>query len=102
MVKKNQNGGAKNVDPFKDQKIEFPVTFELKAVMVEDGNHAGNKEKLEAVFSKQHLVYKFVADKVSSKGSYVSYTYSITLDSKQQMEKLYEDLKEVEGLKFAL
>lgn len=102
MVENNQNGSAKDADPFKDKKIEFPVTFELKAVMVEDGDHARNKEKLEAEFNKQQLVHQFVAEKVSSKGSYISYTYSITLDSKEQMEKLYEDLKGVEGLKFAL
>lgn len=102
MVKKHHNGGAKNSNPFKDKKIEFPVTFQLKAVMVEDGKNAGNKEKLEAVFVNQEVTNCFISDKISSKGSYISYTYSVTLTSKEQMERMYDDLKTVEGLKFAL
>jgi putative lipoic acid-binding regulatory protein len=96
------NGNSTNADSFNDQKIEFPVTFELKAVMVADGDPAGNKKKLVKVFTKLQIKSRFVADKVSSKGTYISYTYTVTLDTKEQMEKLYEDLKGVEGLKFAL
>ncbi len=98
----NNNGNAANTDSLKDKKIEFPATFELKAVMVEVGDSVGNKNKLVTVFRKLQIKYRFVADKVSSKGTYVSYSYSITLDSKEQMDKLYVDLKDVEGLKFAL
>ena len=54
MVNKS-NGNALSADSLKDKKIEFPVTFELKAVMVEDGDHTGNKEKLEAVFVNSKL-----------------------------------------------
>ena len=102
MVKKHLNGNGKSTDPFKDKKIAFPVTFQLKAVMVENGKNADNKEKLEAVFVNQQVTNQFVSDKKSSKGAYISYTYSITLTSKEQMERMYNDLKRVEGLKFAL
>ncbi|PLW93495.1 MAG: hypothetical protein C0591_14590 [Marinilabiliales bacterium] len=98
----NTNGNAANADFLKDKKIEFPVTFELKAVMVEEGDHSGNKEKLETIFRKLKIKFQFVADKVSSKGTYISYTYTVTLDAQEQMDNLYDDLKRVEGLKFAL
>lgn len=101
-MESNNNGNALSADSLKDKKIEFPVTFELKAVMVKDGDHSGNKEKLEAVFNKQQINSHFVTEKISSKETYVSYTYRVTLKSKEQMEKLYNDLKGVEGLKFAL
>ena len=102
MVKKNFNGNGKNADPFKDKKIEFPVAFELKAVMIKEGNSVGNKKKLEAVFLKQKVDYRFISEKISSKASYISYTYNVTLINKGQMEKMYDNLKKVEGLKFAL
>ena len=102
MVKKHLNGNGKSTDPFKDKKIEFPVTFELKAVMVEEIDKGSNKQKLESVFDRQQVAGKFVSDKISSKGSYISYTYRVTLNSKKQLDQLYDDLKKVEGLKFAL
>jgi len=102
MVKKTTNGNGKNNSPFQNEKIEFPVSFELKAVMVESGDDAGNKIKLEQVFKEQNVDYKYVSEKVSSKGSYISYTYSVTLTSKEQLDKTYSALKKVEGLKFAL
>ena len=99
---KNQNGGAQNADPFKDKEIEYPVSFELKAVMVMEENAGDNKKKLEAVFTKQKVKNQFISDKISSKSTYISYTYGITLTSKGQMESMYNDLKKVKGLKFAL
>jgi len=99
---KSQNGGAKNTDPLKGKEIEFPVTFELKAVMVMEENEGDNKKKLDAVFTKQQVKNQFISEKVSSKETYISYTYKVTLTGKSQMENLYSDLKEVEGLKFAL
>ncbi len=102
MVKNTTNGNSKNNTPFQNEKIEFPVSFELKAVMVESGDDAGNKIKLERVFKEQNVDYKYVSEKVSSKGSYISYTYSVTLTSKEQLDKTYGALKNVEGLKFAL
>ena len=102
MEKNTTNGNSKNNDPFQNEKIEFPVTFELKAVMVESGDGAANKKKLEKVFSDQDVDYKYIAEKVSSKGSYISYTYSVSMASKDQLDKTYGALKNVEGLKFAV
>ena len=99
---KNQNGGAQNADPFRDKEIEFPVTYELKAVMVMEEGADENRKRLEAVFTKQKVEHHFISDKMSSKATYIIYTYSVTLSSKVQMEEMYADLKNVEGLKFAL
>lgn len=102
MIKNTTNGHGKNKDPFQNEKIEFPVNFELKAVMVESGDGAGNKVKLERIFKEQNVDHKYVSEKVSSKGSYISYTYSVTLTSKEQLDETYGALKNVEGLKFAV
>ena len=99
---KSQNGGAQNADPFKDKEIEFPVTYELKAVMVKEDTVDENRKRLETVFTKQKVEHHFISDKISSKANYISYTYSVTLTSKVQMQELYAGLKNVKGLKFAL
>ncbi len=102
MVRKNGNGDGKKPDIFRGEKVIYPVSFEMKSVMVFSDNDADNKTKLEQVFSEQNVVFRFVAQKVSSKGTYMSYTYHITLTSKKQLDDMYNALKTLEGLKFAL
>ena len=97
----NGNGNIKSTADIQEQQIDFPVTFKLKAVMVgtEDDE---NKQKLTDVFSSNKVDYKFLDKKNSSKGSYASFTYEVTLNNRDQMNKLYEDLKKIKELKFAV
>ena len=97
MIKNNTNGNSKNNSSLQNAKIKFPVTFELKAVMIKSGDDIANKKKLEKIFGDQDVDYKYVSEKMSSKGSYISYTYSVTLTSKEQLDKTYGALKNVES-----
>ena len=102
MVKKNINGNGESPDIFHGQKVIYPVSFEMKSVMVFTDNDSDNRERLEQVFMDQKVDFRYVAKKASSKGAYMSYTYNITLTSKKQLDVLYRALKTVKGLKFAL
>lgn len=102
MSGKNGNGDSKGVDIFHGKKVKYPVSFEMKSVMVFSDNDARNKASLEKIFTDQQITYRFVSQKVSSKGSYMSYTYHVTIVSKEQMEEMYLAMQKVEGLKFAL
>ncbi len=86
----------------KNAEIEFPITFELKAVMESSASNDDNKKKLTDVFKDLATNYSYIGNKKSSKGTYVSYNFKVTFNDKPQMEKLYADLKNVPGLKFAL
>jgi len=100
----NQNGdgssGFKN--NIEGQEIEFPVTFNLKAVMLGTENDDDNKQKLVNIFKKLKIAYNYLDKKVSSKGAYVSFTYRVTVIDKTQMNALYADLKLIKELKFAV
>lgn len=87
---------------FEGREIEFPVTFHLKAVMKGTNNDDENKQKLVGVFVKHGIEYQYSDKKVSSKGSYVSFTYQVTLTNHEQMKLLYDDLKKIKELKFAV
>jgi len=102
MVKKSSNGNGKNPDIFHGQEVIYPVSFEMKSVMVFSNNDSDNKEKLEQVFIDQKVDFRYVSKKASGKGAYMSYTYHITLTSKKQLDSVYRALKTVKGLKFAL
>lgn len=100
MEKIKSNGGLKNPANLDDKQIEFPVTFNLKAVM--EGTGKEHKKRILAVFDQFKVKNTFQNKKESSKGTYVSYTFEVELESKVQMEAVYAALKNVEGLKFAL
>ena len=82
--------------------IEFPVAYELKAVMQGAETDEENKSKLVAVFIQLKIKHNYLTKKVSSKGTYTSFTYKISLKSRKQMDELYAALKQVDGLKFAV
>ena len=90
------------VDVTKGAKIEFPVTFNLKAVLNASTSDKDNMENLSKVFIELKVINSYIDSKKSSKGTYTSYNYEVTLLNKLQMEKLYLDLKGVPGLRFAL
>ena len=100
--KNNGNGNLKTTDVLKGKEIEFPVTYQLKAVMTGTENDDSNKEKLTTVFTGLDIVYSYHDKKVSSKGAYVSFTYIVTVVSKSQMDDLYSRLRLIKELKFAV
>ncbi|MCF6171851.1 MAG: DUF493 domain-containing protein [Bacteroidales bacterium] len=102
MNKIKANGNIKSTAQPEGKTIEFPVTFELKAVLSGLVSDADNKKSLTTVFIRLKVKHDFRHKTVSSKGTYASFTYEVTLNSKQQMDQLYAGLKQLEGLKFAL
>jgi putative lipoic acid-binding regulatory protein len=99
----SNNGKPTNGNKLMEKaKLEFPLKFQLKAVIVATESDKENKMNLESVFNELEVEYSYINNKVSSKRSYVSYNYEVTLLSKTQLEKLYVELKNVRGLKFAL
>jgi len=105
MTKKkiSDNSKVQSADQaMKNAKIEFPVTFDLKAVLNASNPDDVNMGNLSLVFSKLKVSNTYLGNKKSSKGTYVSYNYKVTLENKPQLETLYSDLRNVPGLKFAL
>jgi putative lipoic acid-binding regulatory protein len=111
-MKKKYNGNGKssteklsgpsNPIDLKEQKIEYPITYNLKAVMDGARFDDDNKNDLVTVFKDLEIVYAYLDKKLSSKGTYVSFTYQVTLISKDQLYKMYDGLRAIESLKFAL
>mgnify|MGYP002639760248 CR=1 FL=1 len=98
----NTNGKAKTTKDATNQEVVYPIDFEFKAVMDATVNDDDNKESLVEVFNKNKVKYLYHDKKISTKGTYVSFTYKVTIVDKKMMESLYADLKGVKGLKFAL
>ncbi len=98
----NGNNGHTASGPLGNEKLKFPVSYRLKAVLEASLGEETDKQKLESVFDSLQIAFAFHDHRPSSKGNYISYTYQVTLHNRPQMLELYEKLKDVEGLKFAL
>ncbi len=96
------NGSADDKKSIENVKIEFPTTFQLKAVLDTTDTDEENMKKLADILESLKIKHSYTNSKTSSKGTYTSYHYQVTLTSKPQMETLYDQLKNVSGLKFAL
>ncbi len=98
--KKNAPGDAPL--QMKGEELQFPVTYRLKAVMAATQNDRENRLQLAGVFEELKIGYLYHSKNRSSKGSYVSFTYEVTLNDRETMNRLYARLKKIDNLKFAL
>jgi putative lipoic acid-binding regulatory protein len=89
-------------NPFGQKEIEYPVNYDLK-VIFETGEALDiQKRNLELVIEDAGVAHKFVSSRPSSKGKYVSLTVNVTLQSNEQLQYLYQRLKLLPGIKFAV
>ena len=101
-TKKFKEEGPSQPIDFQGQKIKYPVTYQLKAIMDATRFDDDNKQDLTDVFRNLEIPYSYLDKKLSAKGTYVSFTYKVTLFSKEQMYRMYADLRALKSLKFAL
>ena len=84
------------------EKLIFPQNFDIKVIVAASIAIDESKAKISRVFSNCKTVHSFVSVRSSAKGSYITYTYNIDIDSQEQMNQVYDALKQVPGIKFAL
>ena len=89
-------------EPEEKEKLIFPQNFDIKVIVAASVPIDESKANISQAFSKCKVVHSFVSVRSSAKGNYITYTYNIDLDSQEQMNAVYDALKEVSGIKFAL
>ena len=89
-------------EPGAKEKLIFPQNFDIKVIVAANVPIDECKANISSVFSKCKAVHSFVNIRSSAKGNYITYTYNIDIESQEQMNAVYEALKHVPGIKFAL
>lgn len=84
------------------EKIIFPQNFDIKVIVAATVPIEESKANISRVFSDCKTVHSFVSARTSAKGNYITYTYNIDLDSQAQMNAVYQALKHIPEIKFAL
>jgi len=95
------NGDGRYCHTFKDS-VNYPVKFDLKAIIDASIKATESIASLEKVLNKHKVSFENWRQKSSSGGKYISYTVSVDIESQKMLEDVYKDLKKVPGLKFAL
>ncbi len=85
-----------------EEKLIFPQNFDIKIIVAALISIEESKTNISRVFSDCKTVHSFVSARASAKGNYITYTYNIDLDSQEQMNAVYDELKNVPEIKFAL
>lgn len=85
-----------------EEKLFFPQNFDIKVIVAASVPVEESKKNLSQVFSQCKVVHSFVNVKASTKGTYLNYCYNIDIESQEQMNLVYDALKQVPEIKFAL
>ena len=88
--------------PEAKEKLVFPQNFDIKVIVAASVPIDKCKANISEAFSQCKVVHSFVNVRSSAKGSYITYTYNIDLDNQEQMNAVYNALRQVPGIKFAL
>jgi len=100
MSIKNINENLENFG--EDKKIEFPVSYAMKAIFDTTAGQDVLQRNLELVLEESKVEYSNFKFRKSTKGNYVTLSADIVLSDKDQFEKFYKQLKLLPGLKWAV
>lgn len=84
------------------EKLIFPQNFDIKVIVAAIVPIEESKANISRVFSDSKAVHSFVSARASAKGNYITYTYNIDLENQEQMNAVYDGLKTIPEIKFAL
>lgn len=101
-MKNNIFSSDNPTDPFNKEEIEYPVNYDLKVIFETTEAPDIQKRNLELVIEDAGVTHKFISARHSSKGKYVSLTVNITIRDNDQLQYLYQRLKLLPGIKFAV
>lgn len=90
-------------NPFgNNEKIKFPVNYDLKIILIANNKHKENIASIELVLEKLGISFLNWRHKDSGKGKYTSYTVHVRINTETLMKNLYTELNTIPGFKMAI
>ncbi|MCK5809142.1 DUF493 domain-containing protein [bacterium] len=89
-----------SIDPFKGEKIEYPISFAIKIIV--EGDTVAMRKTLETIFYLHHIEVGDWTARASKQKRYTTLSTPITVTSKDHMHNLYHDLETVESVIYIL
>ena len=82
--------------------IEFPVQYTLKVVFQVTGSEDRHESGLIAVLTELSIPFGSVSRRNSGAGRYISCSVPVTVADRQTYDRLYQRIKGLDNVKFAL
>ena len=82
-----------------NQKIQFPVSFNLKIISIIYDSSQSAYSRFEKILDKHGVKHSGWSSKPSSGGKYSSYRVDVTIRDDETFRKIYADLGALEGVK---
>ena len=79
--------------------IDFPVSFDLKIIVEKENGRENYVNDLESVLTGIGISSSNWREKLSSKGTYISYTVNVDVDSRETFDLMYVKFKDLEFIK---
>ena len=89
-------------DLFKNEQVEFPVKYNLKVILDATIPDHQNRDELVKALEELKVSHENWKDKLSKNGRYISFTIHVEIVSREQLYALYNRLKDIPGVKFAV
>lgn len=84
------------------ETLDFPQSFTIKLIVENLLTDKENKENIQTVLTSENIEGSNWSYKLSKEGKYLSYSVGVTVDNKDQMDRLYGKIKEIPHLKYAI
>jgi putative lipoic acid-binding regulatory protein len=102
MIHIGDNGKNGQDKVFGDEEVKFPVNYDLKVILDNKGDKEVLREAIKIVLNQHKVSFSNWRSKFSSNEKYISFTVNVNIYSHDQMTKLYDGLKAIDGIKLAL
>lgn len=96
------NGNGDYCNLFGKEQVKYPVQFDLKVIMDNQLPEEENRQKVTQVLEKNHIPFSSWRSKLSSNNTYISLTVNIRIENRTILKSLYDDLKSIPEVKYAV
>jgi putative lipoic acid-binding regulatory protein len=86
----------------RSERLQFPVYFDLKVIMDATIPDHENKEQLVQILDELKISSHRWHERLSASGRFITFTINIELTGYDQMQSLYQKLRGIPGIKFAI
>jgi len=83
-------------------ELQFPVSFDFKIIVSNSIDEEKTMEGINDIFNKVMVPNSLTGKRESGKGKYTSFTYTVLLLDRDQMNELYSEIKTLEGFVMAI
>jgi putative lipoic acid-binding regulatory protein len=102
LERKNRKMQINDQDKLKNEKIIFPIDYNIKIILDATITEQESKAEILAVFENLDIPHFDWKTKLSSGGKYISFTIEIKIKDQPSFDSLYKQLNNIDGIKWAV